>query len=100
MQLRTIRFELRLIGTARIRPMPESVFRPRTERCLIDELRSREVVEHWLSPALPARWAEPGSDHRRGVQRRFAAGSRRSMRAAITACNVRGTLTSARFDAE
>ena len=97
MQLRAIRFELRLVGDGTDQRMPERVLGLRVERCLVDQLRGDEVVQNRLdlqsASACQVLNRDPITAAAFSV--RLAAGSRRSMRAAITACNVLGTLTSA-----
>ena len=75
--------------------MPERVLRPRREHHLVDEFRFDERRQGWVINEFGQQIvAEAKTDDRRGVQRVLRVGISRSMRAAIAACSVGGTVTS------
>ena len=97
MQLRAIGLQLRLVGDGADQRMPERVLGMRAECRLVDELRGDEISQSGRQSPAPSSISGVKRDPitAAAFRVRLAAGSRRSMRAAITACSVRGTWTSA-----
>ena len=76
--------------------MVERVFGARSEPDLVDELGGDQLVDNRIDlKAGQQITAEARPDDRRGGKGGLGAGPSRSMRAAMVACNVAGTLTSA-----
>ena len=97
MQLGAIGFQLRFVGHRTNHRVVERIFGLPGEPDLIDELRRHQVVERLVR--RPARSADSAPNREpitaAALNVRLAFGSSRSMRAAMVACNVAGTLTSA-----
>ena len=92
-----IGLELRFVGNRADQRMPKDVLRLRRELDLVDELGLDQLARRAVSPTSVAGSSpsncEPITDAAFRV--RFATASNRSMRAAMAACNVAGTVASA-----
>ena len=96
MQFGAIGFELRFIGDRTNQRMVEYILGLTGEADLIDELGRHQIINGWFDAQRGQQVSlnrEPTTAAALNV--RFAFGSRRSMRAAMVACSVAGTLTSA-----
>ena len=95
-QLGAIRFELRFVGHGADQRMVEHVVGLSGESDLVDELAATKSSTTGSTPRVSSRsWLNREPITAAALKVRLAAGSRRSMRAAMVACKVAGTLTSA-----
>ena len=96
MQVGTVGFELGLVGDRTDQRVAESVLSRRSEADLINQLDTGQYIHHGINAQRGEQLrCEPQPDHRRGVQCVLGVRFEASMRAAMAACSVAGTLTSA-----